>query len=267
MSISKNTQAIVAFALGAKYQRMFDDYCRDGWERYCKKYKYDLYLITDPLDPSLRGQSRSPSWQKLLILSQPWSARYERIVWIDTDILINADNAPDISCDIDIHKVGLVDAFSIPNAFSNKVITQRPMNSLWSNAWKTSSEYYQKNGLTDVHFDQVAHGGVFVCSPKFHRGIFEYIYYTYEDDPQKMQAEQPAFSYELLKNDLVQWLPSEFNYCVAPLVTAYYPFLLNEKISTEELRSLALTNLFQLGSFLHFAGCHHIMYLVKPTNL
>lgn len=56
----KNQKAIVTFALGEKYQKMFNDLCRLDWENYCKKYNYDFYLITEPLDDSSRAQVRSP---------------------------------------------------------------------------------------------------------------------------------------------------------------------------------------------------------------
>ncbi|MEI7531879.1 MAG: hypothetical protein WCK52_08100 [Betaproteobacteria bacterium] len=262
----KNQKAIVAFALGEKYQKMFNDLCRLDWEKYCKKYNYDFYLITEPLDDSSRAQARSPSWQKLLILSQPWSSSYEQVVWLDTDILINAEQAQDISEGLDLQKVAAVNAFDIPDKRIHQIISKRPGNSLWSNHWATPQDYYSMNGFSNVFYPQVVHGGVFVCSPAFHKSIFEHVYYDYEDDPEKMQAEQPALSYELLKNNLIEWLPSEFNYCVSPLVSAYYPFLLDEKTSTTELRSLALTNLYSLGNFLHFAGCHQLMSLVKRTS-
>lgn len=263
---SANTKAIVALALGSKYQKMFDELCRHEWEKYCKKYNFDFYLITEHLDDSPRALSRSPSWQKLLILSQTWSSMYDQIVWLDTDILINAKNTPDITEGTDPKKIAAVDAFSIPDHRLNQILTQRPPNLLWTNNWSSPEDYYTKNEIFDVAYPHVVHGGVFVCSPKFHKSIFEHIYFNYEDNPEKMQAEQPFLSYELLKNNLVQWLPAYFNYCVAPLVTAYYPFLLNDQTSSEELRALALTNLFELGGFLHFAGCHHLMSQVMQNR-
>jgi hypothetical protein len=89
-------KAIVTLALGEKYVAMFEKMCRDEWENYCVKFGFDLIVIKQPLDISDRAIKRSPAWQKLLILSQDWSKKYEQIVWIDTDILINCQNSPDI---------------------------------------------------------------------------------------------------------------------------------------------------------------------------
>jgi hypothetical protein len=89
-------KAIVTLAIGERYLKMFERYCWKNWQVYADKYNYDLIVITDPLDNSERAKLRSPAWQKLLILSQDWSDKYEQIVWIDTDIIINNENAYDI---------------------------------------------------------------------------------------------------------------------------------------------------------------------------
>ena len=91
-----NIKVLVTFAIGNKYRDLFHQYAKDGFLAYCKKFGYDLICITESLDQSERAQKRSPAWQKLLILSQPWSEKYERVLWMDTDIIINMKNAKDI---------------------------------------------------------------------------------------------------------------------------------------------------------------------------
>ncbi len=113
-------KAIVTLAIGDEYLNMFHKYCYDSWNAYCDEYDYDLVLIKHPLDDSLRASKRSASWQKLLILSQEWSSEYDRVVWVDSDVIMNPCYAYDISDGVPMDRVGAVDAYSIPSKEINK---------------------------------------------------------------------------------------------------------------------------------------------------
>ena len=113
MSIARK-KAIVTLVIGIRFQQMFDAACRPSWKAYCAKYGYDLFVIDKPLDVSPRAQARSPSWQKLLILSQDWAKDYDTIVWVDADVIINMGRARDISDGVEPKLVGGVDAYSMP---------------------------------------------------------------------------------------------------------------------------------------------------------
>ena len=135
-------------------------------------------------------------------------------------------------------------------------------------------------GIPGGYLDKVVQTGVFVCSPKHHKEKFEYIYYNYED-PYKNPSwnyEMPAMSYELLKNELVEWIPAQFNFCVLDLTAAFYPFIfqnppksfiekavakIHEKSgfvdSKTFLKIQCLKNIYDLGYFIHFAGCRSMM--------
>ena len=94
---------------------MFDQLCKHEWTIYAEKYNFDLIVLKQSLDDSDRARLRSPAWQKLLILSQSWSNQYDQIVWLDSDIIINNKNAPDISENLPIELISAVDAYQIPN--------------------------------------------------------------------------------------------------------------------------------------------------------
>ena len=94
-----NNKAIVTLTLGKTYQSFWERMCCANWEEYARRNDYDVIALSEPLDPTLHAAERQLSWQKCLILSQPFSAQYERIVWLDADILINPD-APDISAEV-----------------------------------------------------------------------------------------------------------------------------------------------------------------------
>lgn len=285
-------KAIVTLAVGERYIKMFDTLCRNNWEIYTKKFNYDLIVVTEPLDLSDRAKSRSVSWQKLLILSQEWSSNYDRIVWIDSDILINSKYAYDICKDVPLEKVGGVENYSVPTReIYNFSLTRRYRK--WDNSGVkylnnlTPSSYYQNRGLNlnEAELNYVLQTGVFVCSPKYHRQIFEHVYNTYEDTHgAEWNYEMPAISYELVKADLVHWISNRFNFVVPVIMGAFYPELLESnptKLSLKERiinkllgksdsqikkQKIALQNIYELSIFMHFTAVTHLMGLVDTSN-
>jgi hypothetical protein len=278
-------KAIVTLAIGEKYIKLFDQFCRKNWTNYCKKYDFDLIVIKKYLDGSDRAIKRSPAWQKLLICSQDWSIKYDHLVWIDADILINYENADDICKNIPINKISAVEAWSIPNRRVHDISLKRLYN-YWD---KVGIEYinnfepdlyYKKRGIfTGNGIEAVMQTGVFACSPTYHKDLFEHIYYSYEDTHgAEWNYEMPAMSYEIIKNNLQNWIIPEFNYCVTDIASAYYPFIFqNDKFDVLETVSkligrrdlylksnkiAALKNIFELGYFIHFAGCSSWMRLL-----
>jgi len=283
----QNKKAIVTIAIGKKYQKIFDLYCRDNWQAYCDKFGYDLIVLTEPLDLSERSQKRSPSWQKLLILSQEWSSNYDRIVWIDTDIIINNTYAYDICKDVPIEKVGAVEAFSIPNREIHEIAILNLYDS-WEHRklpyirTKRPSDFCTLRGFDEESYDMVVQGGVFVCSPKYHRDIFEYIYYNFEDTHgPEWNYEMPALSYNLVKADMVYWISPRFNFSVMDLIAGFYPNVLKKHsrvayrvfhrtfgrlpfINTKEIQ--CLRSIYKLSIFMHFAGTSNMMGLHKKIT-
>lgn len=252
---------------------MFERYCRTNWQEYADKFDYDLIVIKESLDNSERAKLRSPAWQKLLICSQDWSKKYERIVWIDTDIIINNKNAYDICSGVPIEKIGAVESYSIPTRDLHQISLQRLYDNWKSNGVKyidniTPESYYINRGIPGKGLDRVVQTGSFVCSPKYHKEIFELIYNNYEDTHgAEWNYEMPAMSYELVKNEMVYWISSSFNFCVAGITAAFYPNEIakkNSKINRIKkklgLRFKADSNnvldvIYSLSIFMHFAGC------------
>ncbi|MEI7771249.1 MAG: hypothetical protein WCI67_14745 [Chloroflexales bacterium] len=288
MSTDRNRKALVTLAVGSRYEKMFERYGRDVWRRYCEKFAYDLIVITEPLDNSPRGRERSPAWQKLLILSQEWSGRYERVVWADTDVMINNQHAPDIIDAVPVEKVGAADAYSFPSQAIHAIALQRKY-SRWRSLGVSYVDnispglYYENRGIPGGELDRLVQTGVFTCSPKNHRELFEHIYYHYEDETKRAEGnyEMPALSYELVKHDLVHWISPQFNLCVGDVIAAFYPFLfyssarpsiftrvankirrelhLNANDRRSKAQDAALKNIYELGYFTHFAGCPEMM--------
>jgi len=278
-------KAIVTITLGEKYEKLFAENCKVSWQQYCHKFDYDLIEIRENIDKSDRAQTRSPSWQKLLVLSQKWSFQYDRIVWVDADIIINNTFAYDICTGVPIEKVGAVDSYSIPTREIHDIALARlykkwgEENVKFLNNLKPNS-YYTNRGLPGDTLNEVMQAGVFVCSPKYHREIFELIYNKYEDSHgAEGNYEMPAMSYELIKANLVHWISPRFNFVVGKVLAAFYPeFNLEEKSFwiklfykvtgsgkkiRNEIELLYLKNIYDLSIFMHFAGSINTMTKMK----
>ncbi len=284
-------KAIVTLTIGKKYEEMFTNYCKDNWQKYCEKFDYDLIVINKPLDISKRSKERSPAWQKLLILSQEWSKNYDQIVWIDSDVIINNQMAKDIIFEVEKESFGAVDAYSIPSKEIYKLSLKRAYENYDLNGIKyienlNPEEYYTKRGIPAKDIKKVVQTGVFVCSKNYHQEIFEHIYYNYEDmnNRGEWNYEMPAMSYELIKSNMVQWIPVAYNYNVNDIISAYYSFIffknessikkLFNKVLTKvtsrrdslilnSLQIKCLNQIYSNGYFIHFAGSQEWISHIK----
>lgn len=283
----KNSKAIVTIVLGAHYQEFFKKSVYDTWRVYAAENKYDLIVIEQPLDTKERAKNRSVAWQKLLILSQPWSHKYEQIVWIDADVVINNAIARNICDQVPREKVGAVETFSIPTRGIFDISIKRQMEN-----WKASGqpvienytpeEFYQKRDIEAANVNGLVQTGVMVTAPSHHKSIFEHVYYAYEGKKSSdYNYEMPYLSYELLSNNQVHWISPQFNFCFNDILFAFYPWLQKDSIQfsvpfgqtklvrtilnrlgkqvTQRNREMAFMAIFNLAYFLHFAGCSYLI--------
>ena len=230
--------AVVTLAIGDGFARRWREVCEGNWREYCDRHAYDLICITEPLDDSSRARDRSPSWQKLLILGQPFAGEYDRIVWVDSDVYF-APGAPEIAAGVPLEKVGAVDEWNQP--------TERVLNIMRQGS---AEEYYGDYGLPGS-FDQVVQAGVMVTSPLHHRDVFEHVYDFYEDKP-GMFFEMRPLSYELLDRDLVHWMDPRFNVLWMAYKMHRHPFI--RHFRRHPLTRGAVRNALEEVHFLHFAG-------------
>ena len=268
-------KALVTLAIGEEYSKEFENLCRKNWQKYCDKYNYELICIKEPLDTSERAQKRSPAWQKCLVLSQNWSKNYDRIVWVDSDILINPD-APDICDNIPIEKVGATEEYSNPtksyyNTSLKRCYERWEKQGVNAIANYTPAEFYEKYGL-EGKFDEVVQTGVMVFSPNYHKEILENVYYNYEE--KGLNYEMRPLSYELLDKNLVHWIDNRFNLLWCYHEILHYPFLQNIKKSFgnkifnkyNNVKQNCLQTTFINSYFLHFVGRTKDIYLVNTEN-
>src|SRR6185437_2993264 len=101
-------KAIVTLVAGDSYQRLWNLYSRPSWERYAARHSYRLIVLDRALDESAQwGAERSLAWQKLLILGRPELQGVDRVLWLDSDIVIN-DAAPCAVDGVPEEKIGAV---------------------------------------------------------------------------------------------------------------------------------------------------------------
>lgn len=273
----KNSKAIVTLAIGEKYLKSWKRFCEANWQKYADKHGYDVICIDTPLDDSERAKGRSAAWQKCLILSQDFSQNYERIVWVDSDILINWAIAPCIIQDVEVDKVGAVLSWCAPNKQLSSEGRGRMFDFWGISDEKTGRATYVKYGIR-ADFEEIVQTGVLVLSPHHHREVLEKAYFEYEETGHG--GEMPALSYEIIKGDYVQWIDLRFNMTWTMQKALYYPFLLQtaqpniqyrvrRKLQSimpglfeNNLARLCATTAYINSFFLHFAGAASEMRLV-----
>ena len=290
--MKRSDKAIVTMAIGDRYLRPWKIHCEANWRAYADRYGFDLICIEKPFDTSRRALQRNPSWQKCLILGQPILRDYERILWIDSDVLINVSLAPNICENVPIEKVGAVNDKSLPSPELHKTALLRLRQARGWKGWTEDTKhpgraYYEFMGLSP-DFDQVVNMGILLLSPAHHHKLLQKIYYDYEDrGGREFHMEMPAGSWELLKAGVVHWLDRRFNAVWTYDEVINYPFLVNldhgprnyDRIKRKligmglawtsllDVRRACLNASFWRSFFLHFGGREDTLSLMSSVDL
>ena len=284
----RHAKAIVTLAIGAEYKTRWEQLCLANWKLYADRHGYDLHCFDEPLDTSERARQRSPAWQKCLTLGRDEVRGYERLVWIDSDILINPA-APCVVEGVPVEAVGAVEAWAAPTEELAQTALER-MYDFWGDACEvkdyTAEDYYATYGLSPT-FDRVVQTGVLVLSPQHHRELLERVYHEYEETGTGNYEMRPL-SWELLRAGRVRWLDRRFNTIWLAHKATYYPFLLHNSTSSgggalerlrrrlpkrkatgasarRQLDALCATTAFLNSYFLHFAGAANEMELADQS--
>jgi len=252
--------AIVTIAIGDAYLNRWRAYCKPGWSRYAAKCGFDLIVIDEPLDQTPRGTGRSPAWQKCLILGPDVAAAYDRVIWIDSDILINA-RAPSVIGDIPPEKIGAVDEHTFPSVQERRqIFTQlmqmaQSINSGAAKAWQTyldPADWHAAWGLPR-RGRSIVQTGVMVLTPSHHRELLEHVYYGYEDrGGEPMNYEMRPLSFVIQERKLLHVLDNRFNTLLLFLIIKRQMDLRRALMPIECAELLKST--FDHGYFLHLAG-------------
>jgi len=263
-------QTIVTLAIGADYAERFERHCRANWSAYAKRHGFDLIVITEPLDTSARAHSRSPAWQKCLILGAPQVAGYERVVWVDSDICINPE-APSILDGVPPERIGVTDEHRFPSlegrqSILDAIVAAAPEHGdfdrrFWE-AWRSPGAWHAYMRLPSGQ-SHIVQSGVMVLSPKHHRETLEHVYRSYEDAASSPLNRAPGWgemgplSHAIQAHRLQHWIDPRFNALV-------WWLFLHQNASAGDLQRF-VQDCYRRNFFLHFAGCAHLMPLLPPS--
>jgi len=260
-------QALVTLAIGADYADRFERHCRTHWTAYGKRHGFDLIVITEPLDTGERAKSRSPAWQKCLVLRAPHIGGYDRVVWVDSDVCINPA-APSILDGVPPERIGAVDEHRFPSlearqAILDVIIAAAPeagdFDKRFWEAWRSPGAWHASMRLPSGQ-SHILQSGVMVLSPRHHGELLEHVYDSYEDAGARPLSRAPGWgemgplSHEIQAKGLQHWIDPRFNALV-------WWLFLQQNASTNDLKPFVQEN-YRRSFFLHFAGCAHLMPLV-----
>ena len=268
-------KAIVTLTLGKNYVAPWQKFCASNWHAYAARHGYDIICIDEPLDRSPRAGSRSLAWQKCLILGDKRVQKYDRVVWVDSDILINP-NAPSLIPYVPEDKIGAVEMFggALQEQLSSdgQTLIERAVQ-FWKWSFRTAKEFYARVGI-DTDYDSVVMTGVMVLSPTHHRGILEQAYYEDRQTPNS-HGEMERLSYEILKAHCAYWVDYKFHRLWIECALRDYPFVLWDAnipkglmarayrrlvgnyirlFLNKQLVTYCVTTAFNNNYFLHFSG-------------
>jgi hypothetical protein len=268
---TQNKAAIVTIAIGERFVANWQRLSLDAAVNYGVKYGFDVVLITYHLDDSEYGMKRSASWQRLLVLDQPWSDRYDRIVWTDADVVIHP-SAPNI-----LEYSGEPWQVSLTGTRMSAAEKQIYIERLWGTfvhpdqgdrIWDLHHEqYFSMCGITQTH-NQMFNSGVMVLSPGHHNDMMKECYFA--DGVESRLYEQPLLCHAIAERKLARPISPRFNWGVYETLFLYFPNHVREKLPEDvplKLVKYLVRRDFDNAYFFHFYGTPLIMELMSHDDL
>ena len=228
---------LLTIAIGEKYLEEYNNLFYESQKKYALKNGYDFKVITEFLDKTIQDKS-SISFNKILVCNQEWSDKYDFIIFIDADILINI-NSPPIHNYVDYGDfIGIIDEYSQPSK-ERRIKIQKKMG--WENS---ATDYYKLCGL-NIETNMVFNSGVLVLQPKKHKDFLQNIYNKYVIQSishyRRFHFEQSCIGYEIQKANLFKVIDNKFN-------------SIWSLTKLDNIENITLKEYFNENYFIHFAG-------------
>ena len=251
-------KALVTLVIGEAFQKNFQRFFRASWDRYAARHGYDIVTIDQPIDPTPRYADRTPHWQKCLILEHPEVRRYDRVAWVDADILINHHSAPCIFAGVPEDSIGLVCYSSIygtgaqlDNRYHRHF--RFVMDEIRAERGPAVPDIYKRAGLPGDLTD-FSNTGVLVLRPESDAAILRAVYDGYGENEASSKENVPL-SYHLHKHARIHQLDPRFNNDWSGELICNYPFLMTpSNAANHELRAMCVNTAWHNSFFLHFIG-------------
>lgn len=243
--------AVVTLTIGEKreaYERLFVPSIR----AFAEKWGYDFKQIIDPIDSSVQMEDKYKlCMQKLLLPRISGILDYDWVIYIDADILINFEKAPNILDEVVSGKICAVNERSI---FGN--------SSLITDFWKlfdpsyppTAEEYYPFLNFPET-FSKQFNAGFFCFEPRVHKDFFEELYTTYSPRVfagENLDGDQGPLNYETNKRGLVHYMDERWNRVWIYSRFIFYKFL--DPVYSRLQLQHAFKTIFDMSYCIHMVG-------------
>lgn len=182
--------AVCTIVVGERYTRLFDRYVFRSLKKYCKSHRFELIVFRQPFRDL---GAKSIAWQKLFILDQAELRGFDKVIWLDADIIIR-EGAPPIKT-----PPGLIG-----------YVQERPYR-------RTVEEWYR--GFSLIPAPDVVQTGVLCLEPS-HSEILR----SAANAPETSMYEMPALSREISASGLGYHLDPRYNALLAQLMLDYAPY-------------------------------------------
>jgi hypothetical protein len=268
---AEHKRALVTLTIGDKHRRVWEKLCRHTWLSYAARMGFDIVQITAKFDTSAFAEARSPAWQKCLILDQPWAAQYERIVFLDCDIVITGraldvtESVPDPAC------VGLCVTGAQMSAAERQIYLERclgyqlqPDRAEYSWAQFIAAQF-RSAGIA-VEGAPMFNTGVLVLSPAHHGPLLRDVYY--QPCKEGRLYEQPALSLAIWQRGLQTPLSARYNWNMHEARTLRYVAEPDGNRPEREIRELVqfIYDEAEKAYFLHFSAYMVMLELLADQD-
>lgn len=263
--------ALTTICIGEEHTALWNRYGEPYWRAYAQHHGYALHVITEPLDTSPRAAARSPAWQKCIILRDPALQDFQRVVWIDADIVVTK-NAPPVCDGVPQGKIGATISGGHLDSASRAIFLWR-----WfkqglhhtdaAQAWAADQRRYYEMAGVSCPSNDILQTGVLVLEQR-HKDILEKVYAVDLPPGSTLPAEQTHLSAEIINRGLGHLLDARFNWVAFERFIVNAPHLLDRSFpSFERLARLAIKTECENGFFVHFAYDRRFMRYVEPEML
>jgi hypothetical protein len=243
--------AIVVFVIGEKYINSFNKFFKKNLESYCKKYNYELIILSNLIREEENLDKKKFYWQRLLIANK--YIEYDYVVSLDSDIFINEDS-PELPF-LEIPE-GKVAAVNERKYFGNYEWREKiQIQNRWE---KTGKDWYALSGETKTYDDHI-NGGLVIYQPKYHGELFADLYYkNIKNYMRYHQDDQSFLSSYLIDNNMIYWLDERYNRIWSFWRDIFYPNFNELDLKTKRLY---VKNFTSLNYFSHFTSGSDIEFI------
>jgi hypothetical protein len=268
---AEHRRAVVTLTIGDGYRDPWEKLCRTSWLSYGARHGYDIIQITGKLDTSPFAEARSPAWQKCLILQQPWAAQYQRIVFMDCDIVITG-RALDITESVpDPARIGAFASGSQMSGAARQIYLERTSGTVVDPfdadpAWQRHISFQFRCAGIETDQAPMLNTGVLVLSPSHHAPLLREVYT--QPSVECRLYEQPALSYAIWQRGLQAPLNARYNWSMHEARTLRFLPEPGVLISQREQREVLvfIHDEMDKAYFLHFCGYMGVLTVLSQRD-